>query len=81
MLLAAAIRQAGTTDGDKLSAALENQTADVQGVVKLYRKTFSKANHEGLSVADFHLARWKDGKVTAYTDAITQAMTPADLKK
>jgi branched-chain amino acid transport system substrate-binding protein len=81
MLLAAAIRQAGTTDGDKLASALENQATDVQGVVKLYRKTFSKANHEGLSVGDFHLARWKDGKVAAFTDAITQAMTPADLKK
>lgn len=81
MLLAAAVKQAGSTDGEKLAAALENQQADVQGVVKLYRKAFSKANHEGLSVADFHLARWKDGKVAAYKDAITQAMTPADLKK
>lgn len=81
MLLAAAVKQAGRTDGDKLAAALENLQADVQGVVKLYRKPFSKASHEGLSVADFHLARWKDGKVTAYKDAITQALTPADLKK
>jgi branched-chain amino acid transport system substrate-binding protein len=81
LLLAAAVRQAGSADGDKIAAALENQTADVQGVVKLYRKPFSKAGHEGLGVADFHLARWKDGKVTAYKDAITQALTPADLKK
>lgn len=81
MLLAAAIKQAGGTDGEKLAAALEQQLPDVQGVVKLYKKPFSKASHEGLSVADFHLARWKDGKVSAYKDAITQAITPADLKK
>jgi branched-chain amino acid transport system substrate-binding protein len=81
MLLAAAIKQAGGTDGEKLAAALEQQLPDVQGVVKLYKKPFTKASHEGLGVADFHLARWKDGKVTAYKDAITQAITPADLKK
>ena len=81
MMLAAAVKQAGSTDGEKLAAALEMQAGDVQGVVKLYRKPFSKTSHEGLSVGDFHLARWKDGKVAAYTDAITQAMTPADLKK
>ncbi|MBI2772847.1 MAG: ABC transporter substrate-binding protein [Burkholderiales bacterium] len=81
MLLAAAIRQAGSTDGEKLAGALEAQGTDVQGVVKLYRKAFTKASHEGLSVSDFHLARWKDGKVAAYHDAITQGLTPADLKK
>jgi len=81
MLLARAIRQAGTTDGEKVAAALEAGGADLQGVVKLYKKPFTKASHEGLSVEDFHLARWKDGKVSAHEDAITKSIAPADLKK
>lgn len=81
MLLAAAIRQANGTEGEKLAAALEGLLPEVQGVVKLYRKPFSKGSHEGLSVGDFHLARWKDGKVAAFKDGITQAITAADLKK
>jgi branched-chain amino acid transport system substrate-binding protein len=81
MLLAAAIKQANGTEGEKLAAALESLLPEVQGVVKLYRKPFSKASHEGLSVGDFHLARWKDGKVAAFKDGITQAITAADLKK
>jgi len=81
MLLATAIKQAKGTEGEKLAGALEGLLPDVQGVVKLYRKPFTKASHEGLSVGDFHLARWKDGKVAAYQDDITQAITAADLKK
>src|SRR5690606_27191654 len=46
MLLAAAMKQAGTTDGEKVQAALENLQAPVTGVVKTYEKPFSKDNHE-----------------------------------
>lgn len=81
MLLAAAIKQAGTTDGAKVAAALETGLPETQGIIKLYRKPFTKAEHDALSVSDFHLARWKDGKVTTYSDAITKVFTPADLKK
>ena len=81
MLLAAAIKQAGTTDGAKVAATLETGLPETQGIIKLYRKPFTKTEHDALSVSDFHLARWKDGKVTAYSDAITKAFTPADLKK
>jgi branched-chain amino acid transport system substrate-binding protein len=81
LLLAAAIKQAGTTDGAKVAAALDSGMPDTQGVIKLYKKPFSKAEHDALSVADFNLARWKDGRVVSYSDAITKAMTPADLKK
>ena len=81
MLLAAAVKKAGSTDGEKLAATLENGVPDTQGVVKLYQKPFAKGDHEALSVADFHLARWRDGKVSAYEDAITKALTPADYKK
>ncbi|WP_444814069.1 ABC transporter substrate-binding protein [Variovorax arabinosiphilus] len=81
MLLAAAIKQAGTTDGAKVAATLDDGVPDTQGIIKLYKKPFSKAEHDALSVSDFNLARWKDGKVVSYADAITKAMTPADLKK
>jgi branched-chain amino acid transport system substrate-binding protein len=81
MLLAAAIKKAGTTDGDKVAAALETGLPDTQGIIKLYQKPFAKGDHEALSVSDFHLAKWRDGKVTAYSDAITKAFAPADFKK
>jgi branched-chain amino acid transport system substrate-binding protein len=81
LLLAAAIKQAGTTDGAKVAATLDSGVPDTQGIIKLYKKPFSKAEHDALSVSDFNLARWKDGRVTSYSDAITKAMTPADLKK
>ena len=81
MLLAAAMKQANSTDGEKVVAALEQLSGGVQGVIKTYDKPFSKTNHEGLSVSDFYLARWKGSNVVRYEDAITKAMTPADLKK
>jgi branched-chain amino acid transport system substrate-binding protein len=80
MLLAAAMKAAGSTDGEKVAAALENIDG-VQGVIKKYSKPFSKTDHEGLTVADFYLARWKNGVVGRYEDAVTRSLVPADLKK
>lgn len=80
MLLAAAIRKAGSTGGEKLRDALE-AIDGVQGVIKTYNKPFSKASHEGLGVADFRLAKWKDGKVVDFQDAIAKSISAADLKK
>jgi branched-chain amino acid transport system substrate-binding protein len=80
VLLAEAIRTANTTDGARVADALEH-LPDTAGIVKTYRKPFTKANHEALSVEDFHLARWHDSKVTAYTDGITKSLTAVDLKK
>lgn len=80
MLIAAAIKQAGGTDGPKLQAALENLGA-VQGIIKTYEKPFSKEQHEALGVADFHLAQWKDGRVVKLDDAVVKGLTAADLKR
>ncbi|MGE7472321.1 ABC transporter substrate-binding protein [Bosea sp. NPDC003192] len=80
MLIAAAIKQAGGTDGPKLQAALENLGA-VQGIIKKYEKPFSKEQHEALGVADFHLAQWKDGRVVKLDDAVVKGLTAADLKR
>ncbi|HYP85847.1 ABC transporter substrate-binding protein [Variovorax sp.] len=80
MLLAAAMKSAGTTDGEKVQKALEN-LPKVEGVIKTYQQPFTKTNHEALSVSDFYLAQWKDGRIVTYQDAVTKALTPADLKK
>ncbi len=80
MLIAAAMKLAKSTDGEKVAAALEEVTG-VQGVIKTYNKPFSKTNHEALSVSDFYLARWKDGTPVRYEDAIIKGLTPADLKR
>ena len=49
-LLAAAIKQAGSTDGPKVKAALEDLQAPVDGVVTSYNKPFSKTDHEAITV-------------------------------
>ncbi|MBB6577206.1 branched-chain amino acid transport system substrate-binding protein [Comamonas odontotermitis] len=80
MLLAAAMKQAGSTDGEKVAAALEN-LSKTEGVIKTYDKPFSKTNHEGLSVSDFYLARWKGSEVVRFEDDVYKSLQPADLKK
>ena len=48
-LLAAAIKQAGSTDGPKIKAALEDLKTPVEGVVTTYNKPFSKTDHEAIT--------------------------------
>lgn len=48
-LLAAAIKQAGGTDGPKIREALENLNEKVEGVVTVYDHPFSAADHEAIS--------------------------------
>jgi len=48
-LLAAAIRQAGVTDGPKVLSALENLNEPVEGVVMTYTKPFSRTNHDAIT--------------------------------
>ena len=49
-LLAAAIKQAGNTEGPKIKAALEDLKAPVEGVVTTYNKPFSAKDHEAITV-------------------------------
>jgi branched-chain amino acid transport system substrate-binding protein len=80
-LLGAAITKAGTTDGAKVAAALED-LSDVQGVIKLYNKPFTKTKHDGLSVDDFYLAKWTEaGTIVRFQDDILKSITAADLKR
>jgi branched-chain amino acid transport system substrate-binding protein len=48
MLLAAAIRQAGTTFGSRVREALENLEEKVDGVVTTYDRPFSRDDHEAI---------------------------------
>ena len=48
-LLAAAIKQAGGTDGPKIRAALEDLSEKVEGVVTTYDKPYSATDHEAIS--------------------------------
>jgi len=47
-LLAAAIKQAGSTDGVKVREALENLNGTVEGVVTNYSKPYSHDDHEAI---------------------------------
>ena len=48
-LLAAAIKQANSTEGPKVRAALEDLKAPVEGVVTTYTKPFTKADHDAIT--------------------------------
>jgi branched-chain amino acid transport system substrate-binding protein len=48
-LLAAAIKQAGSTDGPKIKAALEDLKAPVEGVITTYTKPFTAKDHEAIT--------------------------------
>jgi branched-chain amino acid transport system substrate-binding protein len=80
-LMAAAMKQAGSTDGAAVKAALEDLRAPVAGVLKTYEKPFSKTDHEALTAMDLVWIKWKDGHLTPYTDATIKSFTAADFKK
>ncbi|KAB2936292.1 MAG: ABC transporter substrate-binding protein [Rhodocyclaceae bacterium] len=48
LLLAAAIRQAGTPHGSRVREALENLREKVEGVIMSYERPFSRSDHEAI---------------------------------
>ena len=62
-LLAAAIKQAGTTEGAKVRAALENLSEKVDGVVTSYDKPFTHDDHEAIKLGTPVMGEVKDGHV------------------
>ena len=62
-LLAAAIKQAGSTDGPKIKAALEDLQAPVEGVVMTYNKPFSKTDHDAITANIPVFGEVKGGRV------------------
>jgi branched-chain amino acid transport system substrate-binding protein len=80
-LLAQAMKQSGTTDGPAVKAALEDLKTPVNGLLKTYNKPFSKTQHEALTAKDFVWIKWKDGKLTPYTDPIISGLSATDFKQ
>ncbi|WP_322401932.1 ABC transporter substrate-binding protein [Massilia luteola] len=62
-LLAAAIQQAGSTEGPKIAAALENLKSPVEGVVTTYNKPYTHADHEAINFDNTKFGEVKDGHV------------------
>jgi branched-chain amino acid transport system substrate-binding protein len=62
-LLAAAIKQAGSTDGSKIKDALESLKAPVDGVITTYKQPFSKTDHEAITANIPVIGTVKDGRV------------------
>ncbi len=75
-LLAAAIKQANSTEGPKIKEALENLGANVDGVVTTYDKPFSKADHEAITANIPVFGEVKSGKVVyAYQEDLQKGAT------
>jgi branched-chain amino acid transport system substrate-binding protein len=81
LVLAQAMKQANSTDGAAVRAALEDLKAPVPGLLKTYDKPFSKTDHEALTAKDLVWIRWKDGKLMPYSDALIGSLSPADFKQ
>ncbi len=60
-LLAAAMKQAASTDGPKVLKALEDLKAPVEGVVTTYNKPFTKDDHEAITANMVVIGAAKDG--------------------
>ena len=77
LLLAAAIRQAGSLEGARIRDALENLEAPVEGVVMTYHRPFSTDNHETLrSAQQIHLGEIRDGEVVFAREAASSHIPP-----
>jgi len=72
-LLAAAIKQAGGTDGVKIKEALENLSTPVNGVVTVYNKPFTKTDHEAITSNIPLMGEVKEGRVTYANEADAKA--------
>jgi branched-chain amino acid transport system substrate-binding protein len=62
-LLAAAIKQAGSTEGPKIAAALENLNEKIEGVVTTYNKPYSRTDHEAINFENTKFGEVRGGRV------------------
>ena len=62
-LLAAAIKQAGSTDGKKIRAALENLNEKVEGVLTTYDHPFTAKDHNAITRNMVVFGKVQDGKI------------------
>ncbi|ARP84009.1 amino acid ABC transporter substrate-binding protein [Bordetella genomosp. 8] len=76
-LLAAAIKQANSTEGPKIRAALENLQTPVEGVVMTYDHPFTHDDHDAITANLVVFGEVKDGRVVyAYPDDIKATAQP-----
>jgi branched-chain amino acid transport system substrate-binding protein len=81
LVYAQAVKQAGTTDGAAVKAALEDLRTPVAGLLKAYNKPFSKTQHDALTAKDFVWIKWKDGKLIPYSDPVIAGLNSSDFKQ
>ena len=81
LLVAEAMKQAGSTEGPKVKEALENLNTPVKGVMKTYTKPFNKNDHEALTAADLAFVRWNNDQLVQHSDDIIKSMSPSDYKR
>ena len=62
-LVALAIAQAGSTDGEAIRAALEDLKAPYQGLIKTYSKPFTATNHDALGPDDYVMVHYEGDSV------------------
>lgn len=62
-LLAAAIKQANSTEGPKILAALQDLKAPVDGVIMTYKKPFTATDHEAIKAKDIVMGVVENGRV------------------
>jgi branched-chain amino acid transport system substrate-binding protein len=62
-LLAAAIRQAGSTDGPKIREALENLNEKIEGAITTYNKPYSHDDHEAIDMNMMVMGEVRGGRV------------------
>lgn len=80
-LFALAATQAGSIEGHKVKAALENLAKPYTGLMKTYNHPFSATQHEALVTADYHWVRWQGGKVVEFSDATVRTLKPVDYRQ
>jgi branched-chain amino acid transport system substrate-binding protein len=62
-LFAAAVKQANSTEGPKLLAALQDLKSPIDGVVMTYNKPFSATDHEAIKSKDVVMGVVENGRV------------------
>jgi branched-chain amino acid transport system substrate-binding protein len=62
-LVARAIEQAGSTDGDKVREALENLKQPYDGLIKTYTRPFTPDDHDALGADDYMMVRYDGDKI------------------
>ncbi len=64
LILAAAIRQADSTEGTKIRAALEDLKGRIPGVVSTYERPFAKSDHEAVTASMVTMGEVRQGIIT-----------------